>query len=103
MVEAGEDLRLPLEPREPIWVLSEGVRQDLQRDLAVELGVGGLVDLSHAALTDEGRDLVVAERCARTQSHGGLEARPSIAAGGEISGCRSSSPGELRPCKMAVT
>ncbi len=40
-------------PGKPIRVVSEGVRQDLQRDLAVELGVGSLPDLSHAALTNE--------------------------------------------------
>ena len=49
VVEAGEDLRLPLEPGEPVWVSRERIREDLQRDLAVELGVGGLPDLAHAA------------------------------------------------------
>ena len=46
VVEAGEDLRLPLEPGETLRIAGEGVRQDLQRDLAVELGVGGLPDLA---------------------------------------------------------
>ena len=40
VVEAGEYLRLPREPGEPIRILSKGVRKDLQRDLAVELRVG---------------------------------------------------------------
>ena len=35
--------------------------QDLQRDLAVELRVGGLPDLAHAALAEQGDDVVVAE------------------------------------------
>jgi hypothetical protein len=37
--------------------------QDLQRDLPVELGIGGLIDLPHATLADEGGDVVVAEPC----------------------------------------
>ena len=43
VVQAGEDLRLPREPGEPIRVIREGVGQDLQRDLAVELRVGVLL------------------------------------------------------------
>ena len=69
MVEAGEDPRLPLEPGEAIRVRREGVGQDLQRDLAVELGVGGLPDLAHAALTEEGRDVVVPELVTDAQRH----------------------------------
>ena len=69
VVEAGEDLRLPREPGEPVWISCEGVGEDLQRDLAVELGVGGLPDLAHAALPEQGGDVVVADRRARCQSH----------------------------------
>ncbi len=61
MVEAGEDLRLPREPGEAIWIAGEGVREDLQRHLAVELRVGRLPDLAHTALANESRDVVVAE------------------------------------------
>ena len=45
MVETGQYLRLSLKPSEAIRRVSECVRQYLQRDLAVELGVGGLPDL----------------------------------------------------------
>ena len=58
VVEAGEDLRLPLEPGEAVRISREGVGEDLQRDLAVELGVGGLPDLPHAALAQQGGDVV---------------------------------------------
>jgi hypothetical protein len=34
-----------LEPGEAVRIIGEGVRQDLQRDLAVELRIGGLPDL----------------------------------------------------------
>ena len=50
VIEAGEDLRLPREPGEPVRVRCEGVRENLQGDLPVELGVGGLPDLAHAPL-----------------------------------------------------
>ena len=54
MVETGEDLRFSLEPCEAIRTFCEGFGQDLQRNLAVQLGISGLIDLAHAALTDEG-------------------------------------------------
>ncbi len=69
VVEAGEDLRLPLEPGEPVRISREGVGEDLQGDLAVELGVGGLPDLAHPALAKEGRDVVVAEAGAGIEGH----------------------------------
>ena len=45
MVETGEDLRLTLEPRQPIRISRKRLGQDLQRHLTVQLGVGGLIDL----------------------------------------------------------
>ena len=50
VVEAGEDLRLPLEPGEAIRISREGVGEDLQRDLAVQLRVGGLIHLTPCRL-----------------------------------------------------
>ena len=73
VVEAGEDLRLPLEPGEAIRISREGVGEDLQRDLAVELRVGGLPDLAHAAFPEEGGDVIVPEAGTGTEWHGGLE------------------------------
>ena len=67
--ERRENVRLPREPGEPIRIAGEGVRKDLQRDLAAQLGVGGLPDLAHAALTKEGRDVVVPEASADVQGH----------------------------------
>jgi hypothetical protein len=73
VVETGEDLRFSLEPGEPIWILREGVRQGLQRDLAVELGVGRLPHLSHATLANEGGHGVVTKASAGTQSHSAVK------------------------------
>jgi hypothetical protein len=69
VVEASEDLRLPLEPGKPIRIRREGVGQDLQCDLAVERRVGGLPDLSHAAFADLGADGIRAKAGAGTEGH----------------------------------
>ena len=75
VVEAGEDLRLPRESGEAVRIAGEGVGEDLQRDLAAQLRVGGLPDLAHAAFTEEGGDVVVPEAGAGGQGHGLLVPR----------------------------
>ena len=69
VVETGEHLRFPLEPGEAIWVGREGVGKNLQGDLTPELRVGGLIDLSHPPLADEGGDVVVPEAGTDGQGH----------------------------------
>ena len=69
VVQAGEHLRFPLEPGEPIRVSGEGVGQDLQRDVTAQLGVGGAIDLAHPAFADEGGHVVMAEATTWTQGH----------------------------------
>ncbi len=61
MVQAGEDLGLTLEPSQAIRISCKRLGQDLERHLAVQLGIGGLIDLPHAPLADEGGDVVMAE------------------------------------------
>ena len=58
MVQASENLRFPLKSGEPIRIVGNRLRQDLQRDLAVELRIGGAVDLAHPTLADQGGDLL---------------------------------------------
>ena len=69
MIQTGEDLRLPLEARKPIRIGRKRFRQDLQRHLPVQFGIGGLADLAHAALADEGGDIVVAEAGADVEGY----------------------------------
>ena len=69
VVEAGEDVRFPLEPGQAVGISREGVGQDLQRDMTAQLRVSGLPDLPHAALADEGLDLVAAEPNAGGEGH----------------------------------
>ena len=52
-----------------VRVSGEGVGEDLQRDVAAELGVGGAIDLAHAGFADESGDVVMAEPGANFQSH----------------------------------
>ena len=61
VVQAGEDLRLPLEAGQPVRVAGERLGQDFEGDLPVQLRVGSLIHLAHSALADEGSDVVVGD------------------------------------------
>ena len=61
MVQRGQDFDFPLRPSKTIRIFGKRLRQDLQRHLPVQLGIGGLIDLPHAPLADQGGDVVVAE------------------------------------------
>lgn len=52
MVERGQHLRLPPEPREAVGIADELIGQDLQSDIPEELRIARLVDLSHTALPE---------------------------------------------------
>ena len=69
MVQRGEDFGFPLEPGESIRIIREGVGQDLQRHVTVELGISGLIDLAHAAFADLGGDFIRAESGAGFEWH----------------------------------
>ena len=64
-------LRFACEPREPVGVAGERVGKDLQRDIAIELGIARAEYLAHPARADAGDDFVDAE--ART----GSESQPA--------------------------
>ena len=61
-------MRFTLEPCEVLRIRRERFGQDLQGDLAVQLRIGGLVNLSHAPLSDEGGHVVMAESGADLES-----------------------------------
>lgn len=54
-------VRFPAETCEVLHVLREGLRQDLDRDVASEDGVGGPIDFAHAARPDSSGDFVRAD------------------------------------------
>ena len=80
MVQRGEDLRFAPEAREAIGIQREGRRPDLERDVAIEVGVARPVDLAHAAGADKLEDRVGTERIARLQ---GAPAEVGNPAGGQ--------------------
>ena len=69
MIEAGEDLGLSLESGKAIRIRGERLGEDLQSYLPVQLGVGGLIDLSHAPLANEGSDIVMPESRSDLKGH----------------------------------
>ena len=75
VVERGEQVRLALEAREPVFVPRQLGRQHLDRDLAAEVAVGRSIDLAHAAGAERGRDPVVRQRLADQGDLRGLAAR----------------------------
>jgi hypothetical protein len=70
MVQGGEHFRLALKTGEPIGVTRERRRQDLDRDLAFQPGIGGPIYLPHPAFADLLGDFVDAEARARSEGHG---------------------------------
>ena len=69
MVQRGENFDITFKPCESIRIIREGLRQDLQRHVPVELGISGSIDFAHAALADEGGDIVVAESGTDVEGH----------------------------------
>jgi len=61
MIQRGQDLSLPLEPGQPLSILREPLRENLDGDFALQSGVVGSAHLSHAAFAQLRRDLVVGD------------------------------------------
>ncbi len=59
MVERGEDLRFALEASHAFRVFGKRFRQDFQRHLSAELGIGGAVHRAHSALAQFAGDAIV--------------------------------------------
>jgi hypothetical protein len=70
MVERGEHLRLAFEARKPVGIERVALRQDLQRDVAIELRVTRAIHLAHPARTNRRKYFVRAEAGAEGNSHG---------------------------------
>ncbi len=70
MVQRREDFGFALEPRQPLGVCRNGLRQDLDRDLPLQVRVSSAIHLAHAADADLGGDFIRAEAGASSQSHG---------------------------------
>ena len=68
MIQRGERLRFARESRKTVPVMGEGVRENLESDIAIQLGVPSTPHLPHAAFADRRGDLIDAE--ARAWSEG---------------------------------
>ena len=77
VIERGEQLRLALQTAHVLRIVGNRRGQDLERDLAVEPGVGRAVDLTHAAGTERRDDLVDAQPSSIRETHGNGEFYPS--------------------------
>ena len=64
MVERRQHLRFTSETRETFGVEREGLGQDFQRDVAIELRVARAIHLAHAARAERGHDFVRADPAA---------------------------------------
>src|SRR4051812_41599786 len=71
MREGGDRPRLPLEPRKRLRPIREIDRENLYRDVSVQLRIPRAIDLAHAAGTERRDDFIGAEAGAGNQRHGG--------------------------------
>ena len=78
MIQRREDFRFALKACEPLSILGDRRRQDLDRDLAFQLGVGGPIYLAHPAFADLRGDFVDAEARAGCESQGGVIIRARV-------------------------
>ncbi len=69
MVQAGENLGFPLEPRQAIRISRKRLGQDLQRDITVQLRIRRTPHFTHPAFTEFGGDTVMPESCADAKRH----------------------------------
>ena len=69
MIEGGQHFRFALEPCKSLGISGERVRQDLQRNVALQPGVARAIDLAHAAGADGADDFVGTESGTRSKGH----------------------------------
>ena len=65
VVQRRENFGFALKAGEPVGVRRDRRRQDFDRDLALQVGIGGAVHLTHAAHAEQGDDVI------RTESRAG--------------------------------
>ena len=69
MIQRGQRFRFALEPRDPLGIGDEQLRQDLDRDFALKLRVPRAINLPHPPGAKRREDFVRAEARAGGQSH----------------------------------
>ena len=69
MVQRSEQLRLAMEPRDPLGIVREALGDDLQRDVTSESCIARAIHFAHAARTPLGEDFVGSEPRTGTRDH----------------------------------
>ena len=71
MIQGGKGLGLAFEAGDAIRIGRQPLRKDFDRDVAVELGIAGAIDLAHAAFAQLRQDVVGARASSRSLRHPG--------------------------------
>src|SRR5262245_7141584 len=69
MIQCGDALGFPVEPRAAFRACDTRLAEDLNRDRAIQLEIAGAIHVAHAAAADQGLDLVRTEVCALCEGH----------------------------------
>ena len=70
VIQRRQRLRFAREPGQAIGIAGEGVRQDLQRDVAIQLRVVCAIHLAHATCAEGGANLIRADTGGNLKEHG---------------------------------
>jgi hypothetical protein len=73
MIEQRKDFGFSTKPREAIRITRHGPRQNLDRDVTLQLRVGRAVDFSHPAGTERAGDLERADSLPDCETHSRIE------------------------------
>jgi hypothetical protein len=71
MVERGQHLRLALEAREKLRVAGKRLEEHLERNLTVQPGIAGAIDLAHFTFAKRRHDFVHTDTAAAGEAHAG--------------------------------
>ena len=69
MAERSRRQHFLLKPSDPVGRVGNRLGEDLDRDIAMQAGVGSAVDLAHTPGAEQALDLVPAEARARREGH----------------------------------
>src|SRR5215471_13253783 len=69
VIERSQHFGLALEASHAARITSEGIGENLQRHVALQLGVAGAVDLAHTALSDKRENFVGPQMVSYGQRH----------------------------------
>src|SRR5262249_5546100 len=84
MIERREQFGFTLEPRKPIRIAREFLRQRLDRDISFKLSIASSIHDTHATFTKQGNDFVRTELRTNCQCHVFAEDYRTVKVSGRI-------------------